>query len=584
MAALVGLGPLADPSALWGIAQQLWAARDRLALRTGASIPSPSQLLVALRMYMRDQDRRRAAARARADEMRALRAAAAEQPVAPEPLREQPASPREQRASPQEQPPDLDLALAGRLLMLAEAAYADHEEDLRRMLGMVTQDGGGGGELLLEARYLSSRCHPAYFIAYDAALEAVVLSVRGSKEIADFITNLSCETAPFHTGYGHSGVVQSAQNLAAVVAPTLPKYLDAHRPRNGLVIVGHSLGAAVATLLAIIIRTGTLEAHVTLAKPPPQRLTSVRPAPPPFSSTLAAEIADAWHSPTGAVSAIAEMTRCYAFSPPPCVSPDVASQAKALGVVSIILGLDMVPRLSAGSLDALLLELSRYDWRSEMTGNVEVGLRGFLSQALGPASGAAAAAAVASIGPNLIGPVVGAIQRSAQTALMAPRQAPIGPGQPPPPGMHPAQKMLLGAVAVGGGFLMHQFFQPENPRAARSGSGPGRVGGLGRAADGGDGNSHREQYSFASRFGMSAAQVEEVLLPNQPEILHLAGRLLHLDRPFTSPDEYRDDESLPPAQIVEREPGFFSKVEASSWMLHDHHPPNISVALATVQR
>lgn len=228
----------------------------------------------------------------------------------------------------------------------------------------------------------------------------------------------------------------------------------------------------------------------------------------------------------------------------------------------------MVPRLSAGSLDRLLLAVSRYDWQSELTGNVEDNVRGFLSSALGPASGAAAATVIATVGPSLIGPVVGAIQRSAQSALMAPRE----PGRSSTPVMHPVSKLMLGAVAVGAGFLSNQFFfsQGQEQRRVEDGSGSGHERQLG-------------DYSFAARFGLSPEQVEEALIPNRPEILHLAGRVLHIDRPFTPPDAFRNDETLPPAQLVERGPEFFLDVEASAWMLHDHHPQSFAIALASIE-
>lgn len=588
MSALVGLGPLLDPGALWGIAQQLWAARERLALRTGANIPSASQLLVALRMYINDQDRRRADV---------LRSAALERPPQVEDLdgadrdggdRGAHDSGGGSRAAGREgatqgqaagsaPPSGVAVHELAHYLMLAEAAYADSKEELMAMLDLV-----GGEQGLLEARWYSSKCHPAYFIAYDAQLSAIVLSVRGSKEVADFITNLSCETAPFHGGYGHSGVVQSAQNLAAVIAANLHSYLEIHRPRHGLVVVGHSLGAAVASLVTIMLRTNTLEDHIHFAQPPPRRVASRRSSvsvacPPAPTSAWAAAVAERRRAPTDAARAIATDARCFAFSGPPCVSPRVARLARDLGVTTVVLGLDMVPRLSAGTLDGLLLAISRYDWRGELSGNVEDGLRGFLTQAMGAASGAAAAATVANVGPRLLGPIVGAVQRSAQAALTAapasrPGRQGEGASRAAPPVMHPAQKVMLGALALGGSFLMHQFFQPA-PAAAAGGGARGGV--LGRE--------RQPEYSFAARFGITPEQVEEALIPNQPEVLHLPGRLLHIDRPFTPPAQYREDASLPAGQLVERSPEYFSHVEASSWMLHDHHPPNIVFAVATLE-
>lgn len=337
----------------------------------------------------------------------------------------------------------------------------------------------------------------------------------------------------------------------------------------------------------MMLRTNTLREHAHLASPPPRRVSSsrasvstsveeshivrasdLRAADALEAEQRAAANVSAPPAPTSYALAIAQAVRCFVFSSPPCLSPKVALLARSMGVKTFVVGLDMVPRLSAGSLDRLLLAVSRYDWQSELTGHVEDNVRSFLSSALGPASGAAAATVIATVGPSLIGPVVGAIQRSAQSALMSPRE----PGRSSMPGMHPASKLMLGAVAVGAGFLSNQFFfsQGQEQRRVEDGNG----GGHGRQ----EGN-----YSFAARFGLSPEQVEEALIPNQPEMLHLAGRVLHIDRPFTPPDTFRNDEMLPPAQLVEREPDFFLDVEASAWMLHDHHPQSIAIALASIE-
>lgn len=234
MPVLQGIAPLLEPSALWGIAQQLWAARDRLALRTGATIPSASQLLIALRMYITDCDRRRGTLLPYPT-----------LPHTPQPLALPPAPPQTlatEAAAAASATAGISGALGevGQCLMLAQAAYADGKDELLAILARVAE----GDDFLLEARWYSSRCHPAYFVAYDARMKAVVLSVRGSKEVSDFITNLSCDTAPFFGGYGHSGVVGSAQNLAHVIQATIYRYIEVHKPENGLVVVGHSLGGA----------------------------------------------------------------------------------------------------------------------------------------------------------------------------------------------------------------------------------------------------------------------------------------------------------------------------------------------------
>jgi Lipase (class 3) len=72
--------------------------------------------------------------------------------------------------------------------------------------------------------------------------------------VTDFMTNLSCNTDPFMSGYGHNGMVQSARNLAGVLRSSLYHYMESFKPKNGLVFVGYSLGGADAALLSLMIR------------------------------------------------------------------------------------------------------------------------------------------------------------------------------------------------------------------------------------------------------------------------------------------------------------------------------------------
>jgi hypothetical protein len=73
-------------------------------------------------------------------------------------------------------------------LMVTEAAFEDHKDDLIAILNLVN-----GDEFLPKARWNSPIWHPSYCIAYDTRLEPILLSLSGSKEIAAIITNLSCD-------------------------------------------------------------------------------------------------------------------------------------------------------------------------------------------------------------------------------------------------------------------------------------------------------------------------------------------------------------------------------------------------------
>ena len=68
----------------------------------------------------------------------------------------------------------------------------------------------------------------------------------------DTLTDLVCEYEPWKGGFIHSGMKTSAIWFFRHVAPQLIAYSKEHSA-TGLVIVGHSLGAATAAILTIIL-------------------------------------------------------------------------------------------------------------------------------------------------------------------------------------------------------------------------------------------------------------------------------------------------------------------------------------------
>lgn len=431
---LAGLGPLMDGSALFGIATQLLAARRRLALRTGGAIPTVGELAVGLRMYMSHCDtghetEREADADVTAEPLtspgpsqapppgspacadapadsagdvgRANKDASnsagapADPPVSPLPVEPSGTACSPLIASPtpppavataasasgasQPLPPPLtdlgELAELRELLRLADLTYKSGEQ-------LAAHASSAPVFSVLSARWKAEKWAPAYFLAWFPDTRELLLSVRGSKEISDVLTNLTVEAEPFLGGLAHRGVIESARRLHRILAPILDAHLAAQKVER-VTLVGHSLGGAVATALLLLLRGGSDVSPEATENDPLRR------------------------------------ARCIAFGPPPFLSRDLASRAASLDVTSIVFGLDAVPRLSAASLDRFLLAVARHDWAPQLGSTIERAACAFLN----PTSAARVGDFLARRGGAGAAWAVSAFGTTARRALEASRSA-----------------------------------------------------------------------------------------------------------------------------------------------------------------
>jgi len=145
---------------------------------------------------------------------------------------------------------------------------------------------------------------PGHYIAVDHSTESLVVAIRGTFHIRDVLTDLVAAYIPFKGGLTHSGILAAAQEKFKDLTPLLLRTLKT-LPNYRLVIVGHSLGAGTAALLAILLHDEySLDLH------------------------------------------------CYAFAPPCLLSLDLAAKCKDF-ITTIILNDDLVPRLCFGSIEDL---------------------------------------------------------------------------------------------------------------------------------------------------------------------------------------------------------------------------------------
>lgn len=138
------------------------------------------------------------------------------------------------------------------------AASGATAKDYERMHALASEACAKSCEIdagdVIDADWNGTEFSPSSFVAIDRAEGKVALSVRGTWELHDALTDVNSESVEFLGGWAHAGMVASAWQVAKRMIPAVAAAL-AKNPSFEFLVTGHSMGGGVAACIAMLMHS-----------------------------------------------------------------------------------------------------------------------------------------------------------------------------------------------------------------------------------------------------------------------------------------------------------------------------------------
>ncbi|GAX74972.1 hypothetical protein CEUSTIGMA_g2418.t1 [Chlamydomonas eustigma] len=177
-------------------------------------------------------------------------------------------------------------------------------------------------EDVLKVHWRSNTFEPVHYLALDRKFQKIVISIRGTTDFSDVVTDLVGRPVPHDftpslTGHVHEGMLHAARFVVASIRTALQRAVT-QEPDFKVLVTGHSMGGGIASLVALLLHS----------------------------------------DPSGLSRSMSNCVRAVCLAPAAVMDEHLSSTCNSF-IASIVLGNDVVPRVAVHSVTKFVQEVAR---------------------------------------------------------------------------------------------------------------------------------------------------------------------------------------------------------------------------------